>query len=678
MAVRILCTVVLVTLTACGPGSVGELVRADAPSARDALGEEPAQRDCRAIQRARPLVVDWTSQNRLDLELSMKNGVAIVHYGCDGLRLLPACTLAGDYRFVGVSRKEDVVQLTTADEVSANLPLSAVKLSGEVSRDSSLDLALVMVGKKTTTVASASKLMLDGDCAQATHFVRAATIGAFAMDRGSAGKVRAVADLFGAGTSAGSESKRSAGTRDGELSACRKAKSTDAAPRDQCEAALRLELEPLSEEIAGSSSKGSKTSSDEPERSEAATSACPEGLVESNGKCTERQDGEAYLCAPYNAPECRMQCGAGSMESCYNLAKLLAGGKGVQQSYPKAMELSRKACREGAYDACPYFANLVSLCEMKKMGDCPRDEVAPLRLAACEGGHGMSCYQAALDSGKKVAEQEPLLQRACSLGFQSGCTTLGMALVAGRGIDKDIARGLSVLTRACDGGHSGACGMLSFYFKEGREGVPKNLAKALQADEKLCGLGRTRACMDAATAYESAPPGVMRDKDRAIKLWRVACSVGRGRDAGKACARLAVHLRYKPKRTAAEEKESFAALADGCHLAGINCGMVAKAAKRRAYEEDRRRCTEHDSEACARLSLRMLEAGCEQKKQDSLCAELGLRDLPRLRAIRKRHCHQSRDPASAACRALVEAGGVVPPDVAPPKATPARAQGRAR
>lgn len=137
----------------CGTGSVGDALRTEAPTAGEALGESSDGIDCNDVGNTRPLIVDWTSQSRLDLELAMKEGVAVVHYGCDGFRVLPRCSMPGAYAFVGVSRKEDVIQLTSADELAANLPLSAAKLSAEMSRDSSLDLALVMVGKRTTSVA---------------------------------------------------------------------------------------------------------------------------------------------------------------------------------------------------------------------------------------------------------------------------------------------------------------------------------------------------------------------------------------------------------------------------------------------------------------------------------------------------------------------------------------------
>jgi uncharacterized protein len=59
-----------------------------------------------------------------------------------------------------------------------------------------------MVGKRKTTWANALQQDLRGNCDGATHFVRGATVGAFAMRSGVMGRARSVAELFGAGLEA--------------------------------------------------------------------------------------------------------------------------------------------------------------------------------------------------------------------------------------------------------------------------------------------------------------------------------------------------------------------------------------------------------------------------------------------------------------------------------------------
>lgn len=60
---------------------------------------------------------------------------------CKRLKLLNGCSLDAAHAFVGVTVKEETIQLTTADEVQANLPLSGIELAAGMDASSSLDLA---------------------------------------------------------------------------------------------------------------------------------------------------------------------------------------------------------------------------------------------------------------------------------------------------------------------------------------------------------------------------------------------------------------------------------------------------------------------------------------------------------------------------------------------------------
>ena len=138
-------------------------------------------------------MVDWKPEQRGDLEIAMSEGVAVVAYDCSGMKLLKDCHLNGSYGYLGMTRKEQVVRLSDSDEVRANLPLSGVKLSAELKRGASLDVAMVMVGKRRTTWREPTKTDLQGPCDGATHFVRAATVGAFVMETGTKAKAQVVA-----------------------------------------------------------------------------------------------------------------------------------------------------------------------------------------------------------------------------------------------------------------------------------------------------------------------------------------------------------------------------------------------------------------------------------------------------------------------------------------------------
>ena len=144
--------------------------------------------------RARPLVVDMPATERAMLEATMKSGLAVVSYDCEQLRILPGCRVEGSYAYVGVTTKEEQIQLVDLDEVQANLPFGGVDV--DVSAGRTVDIAMMLVGQLTTPLASVSEGRLVGDCDGATHFVRGATVGAFAMTQGTSAEHQAAVKLL--------------------------------------------------------------------------------------------------------------------------------------------------------------------------------------------------------------------------------------------------------------------------------------------------------------------------------------------------------------------------------------------------------------------------------------------------------------------------------------------------
>ena len=84
--------------------SGGELVRPETPTVGNVLGEGGEDAVCREPGvRGTPLVLDWSTQDRMDLEEAMHDGVAVVEYRCGKLRLIPGCRTTGGYGFLGMS-----------------------------------------------------------------------------------------------------------------------------------------------------------------------------------------------------------------------------------------------------------------------------------------------------------------------------------------------------------------------------------------------------------------------------------------------------------------------------------------------------------------------------------------------------------------------------------------------
>jgi hypothetical protein len=118
----------------------------------------------------------------------------------------------------------------------------------------------------------------------------------------------------------------------------------------------------------------------------------------------------------------------------------------------------------------------------------------------CQRGDGEACDWQARDALRKQFDIERLpenfnlpsqsqpktegrkaivyLQKACSFGYRSACTTLGTELLEGRYVAYDQAGGVTLLAGSCRAGQKPACDTLYYAYTEGRFGIAKDAAKA--------------------------------------------------------------------------------------------------------------------------------------------------------------------------------------------------------
>jgi len=507
-APRLLVTPSLITVifaSACG-GAVGEVVRPDAPTAAEAVGERLV---CNARGEATtPLVVDWPAQHRLDLEAAMKSGVVVIRYDCDQIEVISACTLEGRYEFVGVTLKEDVVRIESRDQLAANLPVGVATLGGSLDSQSSIHLAMALVGKTTAGWSQVHASDLPAACQGATHVVRSATLGAFSMGRGSKGESMSAAEVFQMGVSASSSSTKDSLSKDGSLDACRKGSPEDTAPPAQCGAAIRLELQPIAPDDA-TSDAGSSTPT---ESQIAPTVACPDGMAEANGVCAPKDAG-AYTCDVGDEAECRAQCDLGSVESCHRAGLLIAdflfevGPMGVIAQQDEAKGLFRKACDGGVPEACLSLGDLVV-----GTGSIGFDErraawtkADRLYDGACRRGVARACLLRALARRKDGPLADPALafvfaRRACALGSGTGCATLADNYLQGFGVPQDRDAAFQVLDRSCHAGDRLSCSRLAVTAYVGHyhftsptiPGLEKNIEKGDRYAIRACKLEKSQ------------------------------------------------------------------------------------------------------------------------------------------------------------------------------------------
>lgn len=466
---------------------MGSKLRPAPLTAHDAMRDthdEPVDPRCNDVGAfGQPLVVDWPAHERANIEEAMNDGIAVVSYRCNSLRLVQGCHVEGAYGFLGVSKKEEVLRFEDADEVAANLPSFGIpmltKINGELKRGGTLDLAIMLVGKRRTTIGHADRNQLKGGddaCKDATHFVRGAFVGAFAMGTGTRGSASLGVGLFSAGT----KSAMVGNYRDGAPEVCEQAKAGDKAPAANCSAILRLELVGLN---------APREQAQAP-----APTQCPDGLVLADGKCTAPGAKTAHVCKMGDLGDCSTQCERGSVQSCGLLGRMYLKAEGTKANYERAIPLLEKACGKDDGLAC-----------------------ASLGLAY-DTGKGVRT-----DSTRAVE----LYEKSCATGEVVGCSNLGTMYHEGTGVPRDMRRAAELYVRACNGGNPIACDNIGAMYYGGRPNFPKDVNEGLGFFKRACDGLYATSCFNAATILFNGEGGKT-DKPGAYALYRKACEFGDG------------------------------------------------------------------------------------------------------------------------------------------------------
>jgi hypothetical protein len=458
-------------LGGCDKGkNLGEAVAPKAITAESVVDAPAAAapRTCVPVgPRADPLVVDLRAEDRVQFETAMQGGIAVVRYDCAGLELLRDCSAGGDYGFKGVTRKERLVQLTTKDEIAANLPVTggalAVEFGAQLARGASLDLAMVMIGRRSSSRATVARGELRGDeCDGATHFIRGATIGAVAMRQGTAGQASTAAKVFTASVGAGSSADRATTNVDGSLEACATATASSLAPPEQCAALIRLELKGIAEGAAGAAADPAEA---------VAVLHCPEGFAASGDVCVPEAAASAQTrtCEPRDADGCSAACEAGDAPSCAYLGILLD----EQGPSARALAAHERACSGGVAAGC----HNVAFTLFSGAADVPKDPARARAVwtANCDAGFVESCSGLGLmfEQGVGTAQDLPraaaLYEVACTAGDMTfGCPFFALMLGQGRGVAVDLPRAQALAAKACERGSSNGCAIAKQLGRGGR------------------------------------------------------------------------------------------------------------------------------------------------------------------------------------------------------------------
>ncbi len=119
---------------------------------------------------------------------------------------------------------------------------------------------------------------------------------------------------------------------------------------------------------------------------------------------------------------------------------------------------------------------------------------------------------------------------ACKEGAIEWCAIQAVALIDGRGVEKDVAKGLEYLEIMCERDIQSACSMLGSYYFYGVN-VQKDLdkakefnQKALELNSKACDEHRMYACVLSAEIYQQGL-SVPQDLSKAKNYYHRACDL---------------------------------------------------------------------------------------------------------------------------------------------------------
>jgi len=586
----------------CTPSSVLGDAAPKPPAVKDALGED----DCdQAAEVSEPLVVDMKDQDRAKVELALGKGVAVFRYSCDALELLPNChVVEGDYNYLGFSKKERVVKLRSADELHANLPtlgsVWAVELGADLESDTSLDIALATVGLHATAVPQVARKQLRGSCDGATHFLKHAYIGAFAIEAGNKAKARAAVEVFGAGVDGATASSKFERITDGDLKSCAKAASDDEGPPPGCSAVLRLSLHPILDTI-------------DPQKGSDGEPVCPAGMIRSGIICTA--DTTMARCRDRDLEACQSLCDSGDLDGCYYRAALDFDNEG-----PRTRALRALCDDENHWEACYTAATA--------MREVDLPSALPYYKKACQlgkGGHECRIWaDDYLDHvGDKATKQDrrdalAAYRRTCSTGESLSCTIAGSHYIEPdpkrRVVEPDEQKAIGLFMDACFAS-DGACSTAAQLI-EGR-----SWCEVTGSDPAFC------------TSPPSSSNPVRKDRARALTLFKRACA-----DFSPSCAHL---FRFKAFDDARIDKpngppvESYCKDGKNGDQSALYCALAAQVAQQENRPADRK---VHLEKACGyRASLTGRKA--------TVCKDLHIRK----NYYDCRYLQESIDAAAWAC-----------------------------
>ncbi len=229
-------------LTACGP-------KPPATDGKSAQKGFDSAVSCSAVRpQTEPDLMAWDPGSRGNLSRLRKEGVVAVRYEAKGcnveLELLPNCIGPGAQYKYSQYPEEQTKVARNSEELYAELPLGAARLSGKLKGNRALRTDYRLVGLSAIPAGrSFTPADLKGpDCARATHVISTVYLGGFTLVAGDLSEVEGGGSVFAVGgAKGGSASKSERLDSAGDPESC-EAAAKEGVEHPRCSVPLRIGL----------------------------------------------------------------------------------------------------------------------------------------------------------------------------------------------------------------------------------------------------------------------------------------------------------------------------------------------------------------------------------------------------------------------------------------------------
>lgn len=227
----------------------------------------------------------------------------------------------------------------------------------------------------------------------------------------------------------------------------------------------------------------------------------------------------------------QMSCNLDNSVGCYNLGyNYLNGYEGTELNKIKGLAIFTRGCELGGKDQCDSIGDHYKSEESYEQALIFHKKAC--RLESANGCNSVGIRYAKGEWGKQdITIANQFYERACNLGSGPACNNFGRAFMHWHEIDPQIkldeARGLELLELACTLEQQNGCSGAGSAYKDGN-GTKVDYKRANQYFIRGCdelNNSAASACYNMALQYEKGK-GVSKNRKQAKRYYKKACKLG--------------------------------------------------------------------------------------------------------------------------------------------------------